>query len=435
MEKLEDSQIKERAEYNVGHDLITLDVDMNFLFEFHVYKGRLFWVEGKQKIFVERFRTIPGELGGELIFTARYDETTPAKECICKIIDKALSDPVVKKTLEQYLKTSKKSEKTDESVDLFNKYPYLTQITEAATAKNVKTRDEEHNDKLVQSIIKSGSDFYILVDGTGTAGHYKAVQVYDGANNKYLVQKIPDLDLTSGRYEDGEAEFKEMVSKSGNKIFDPKGENSYDAIDAFKLECLTHFDSLNDKRPEDPVAKENHETESAASASNKGIDTTSDDIYGSSSIDDYPNIRNLGRYKNPDGTYMDIQFQFSISSLEISKSFGWSSTPIYDITPNMIKNTCLDYREAKKVNLYINGINKRPKDATVFIESILPYIHLEFKDIKKHKAIRGGKSTTPPPTGGTSTGNGSPTASSTTSPAASNTSGGTSMSGGAAPTP
>ena len=408
MEKLEDSQIKERAEYNVGHDLITLDVDMNFLFEFHVYKGRLFWVEDKQKIFVERFRTIPGELGGELIFTARYDESTPAKECICKIIDKALSDPVVKKTLEQYLKKSSKKDNTNESFEIFNKYPYLLQITEAASAKNVKTRDEKHDDELIQTIIKSGSDFYILVDKTGTPKHYKAVQVYDGANNKYLVQKIPDLDLSSGNYEDGESEFKEMVSKSGNKIFDPKGKNSYDAIDAFKLECLTHFDTLNDKGPEDPVEREGRETESAASASNRGIDTTSDDIYGASSIDDYPNIRNLGKYKNSDGTYMDIQFQFSISSLEISKSFGWSSTPVYDITPNMIKNTCLDYREAKKVNLYINGINKRPKDATIFIESILPYIHLEFKNIKKHKAIRGGKSTTPPPAGGAAPAGGTP---------------------------
>ena len=400
MEKLEDSQIKDRAEYNVAHNLIGVDLDLNIAFNFHIYKGRLFWVKDKQKIFMERMRLIPGELGGKLVLTSRYDDATPAEGKICEVVNAALEDPAIKKTIQQYLK-SMSNGKTNESIDLMNQYGYLSQIHEAATAKNIKTRDEEHDDKLVQNIIKSGNDYYIIVDKASTPGHYKAVQVYNGATNKFMVQRIPDLDLTSASYTDADQEFKELASKSANKIFDETGENSYENIDKFKLACLTRFDSITDK-PEEDIVEKNVSRESAASASGKGIDTESDDIYGAHSIDDFPNIRALGQYKNPDGSYMDIQFQFSITSLELSKAFGWdnNANPSYDITPAIIKNTLLDYREAKKGNLYINGINKRPKDCTRFMEAILPIIHLEFQGIKKTKYIKIPKAGTPAPAGG-----------------------------------
>ena len=392
MEKLEDEQIKERAEYNVGHDLITVDVDVNILFEFHIYKGRLFWLEDKQKIFVERFRLIPGELGGDFCITPRYGENMPIKDNICKIINNALGDPIIKKTVDKYIK-EKSRYSVQESVDLLNKFEYLSQINEVASAKNVKTRDELHKDSLIQSIIKSNGDFYILVDSTDKDNHYKAVQVYDGSSNKFLVQKISELDLSSGDYEDGESEFKEMVSDTKNTLFDETGKNSYQSIDMFKHDCLTHFDTLNDKPGEEPVKKNNSttEVETAESAKNKGIDTLSDDIYKSASIDDFPNIRELGKYKNANGEYMDINIQLNCSSLELSNTFGWKNPAEYDITPVSIKNTCLDYRQAKKVSLYINGINRRPKEFTIFAETILPYFHLEFKNIKREKAVRSGK--------------------------------------------
>ena len=382
MDKLTDEQIKELAQYNVDHNLLTLNADLDMRLEFHIYKGKLFWVADKQLIFVEEFNMIPGTLGGDVEFEVKYDDSSESKDVICSIIDKALKNSAGH-VINAITKSIKKSKSINESFD------YLNQIYEAS---KIKTRDEEFDDELIQKIIKNKGIFYIIVDKTKQPGHYKAVQVYDENSKKFTIKRINDLDISAVNREDienGESEFKNVVSNSKNKIFDKTGENTFEHIDIFKHECLSHFDTIKDVPDEDIEVKEDMSIESATSAESRGVDTFSDDIYNGTNPENFPNIHKLV-YKDPTtNDYMDIKFEISCSNLSVKNTFEWNdNNPEFVITSEKIKNTFIDYREAKKVKIYVNGIEIRPKYETEFIKAILPFIKIKLNGIKKRNKIK-----------------------------------------------